>query len=120
MKKLVLVLVVLAPFLAFLRILPVRWLAKDKAVPSALYNGESRRILSNATPNGTLCLVGPDETRCEYFYFLHKKGFSFAQRDQLFQRDSTGIPKIESDIRQGARYIYTNDCVLTQNQDFRS
>ncbi len=106
------------PTLAFFRIVPPRFWAKDKAVPQELYLEPSRRALEEAVPNGQLCVVGPDSSRTIYFYFLHKKGFGFSETSDL-EALANGKPRLEDYIRRGARYLYTADPQLPQSKVLR-
>ena len=110
-----LVLLVLQPVMALIRIVPPRFLAKDKAVPQELYAEDSRERLEKAVPNQALCLVGPDGSGCIYFYFLHKKGFGFSRLEDL-EENLKGIPVIEEDIHRGAEYLYTNDLSISDRK----
>lgn len=107
-RPIFLTLLLLQPILAFFRIVPPRFWSKNKAVPLELYNEESRYKLEDAVPNNKLCVVGADNSRAIYFYFLHKKGFGFNQAADLVV-SSNGVPLIEQYIRRGGQYLYTDD-----------
>ncbi len=106
------------PTLAFFRIVPHRFWSKDKAVPLELYEESSREDLEKAVPNSELCVVGPDESHTIYFYFLHKKGFGFNDKADL-ESPVDGKPRLESYIRRGARYLYTNDPALSDSKSLK-
>jgi hypothetical protein len=106
------VLLLAQPALAFVRVVPPRWLRGPNGLPPELYYNDSRARLRAAAPDSALCVVGPDDSGCIDFYFLHKKGFGFAAKDQLFAADSTGRPYLSRCIQAGARYLYTNDSTL--------
>jgi hypothetical protein len=113
---LLLLILIAQPILACVRILPARWLNKNKAVPSELFEASSRKQLQDAVPDSALCLVGSDESGCIYFYFLHKKGFGFDNAEQLTQKISRDdISYINYCKALGALYIYTSDSTILQN-----
>jgi len=96
------------PCVAFFRIVPHRFWSDDKAVPRELYDEESRQRLEKAVPNDKLCVVGADNSRTIYFYYLHKKGFGFDQVTDLIA-PADGKPLIEQYVRRGAQYLYADD-----------
>lgn len=101
------------PIVAFFRIVPHRFWSPDKAVPRELYNEESRKRLEGAAPNDKLCIVGADDSRTVYFYYLHKKGFGFNRATDLIV-SADGVPLIEQYVRRGAEYLYTDDLSAAQ------
>ncbi|MFD2785814.1 ArnT family glycosyltransferase [Hymenobacter rubripertinctus] len=109
---LLVLLLVAQPVLAWVRIVPARWLHGPRELAPELYYEASRAQLRAAAPDSALCLVGPDNSGCIYFYFLHKKGFGFSGRDDLFARDSTGQTYLTTCLRGGVHYLYTDDSVL--------
>ncbi|MEO5570946.1 MAG: glycosyltransferase family 39 protein [Bacteroidia bacterium] len=122
-KKLtaLLVLIMFAqPVLACIRILPARWIRKDKAVPVELFDEQMRIKLIKAVPDDALCLAGPDNSGCIYFYYLNKKGFGYESTDGLEKK--TGNEEtvyLKQCIQLGAKYIYTSDSSFFQNQTFQ-
>ena len=112
-------LLVAQPVLAFIRIVPARWLRGANGLPTEFYDADMRAQLRTAVPDSTLCVVGPDISGCIDFYFLHKKGFGFSDANELFATDSTGVPNLEQYIRRGARYLYTNDSTLVRDARLR-
>ncbi len=102
------------PIVAFFRIVPPRFWAKDKAVPQELYVEASREKLEEAVPRNALCVIGEDNSRAIYFYFLHKKGFAFTELGDLTAL-SDGSPQLERDIQQGAQYLYTDDSQVAES-----
>ncbi len=91
----------LQPILAGIRIIPARFLSEEKGAGSILQNMESLSRLKKAVPDSSLCVVGPDNSRCIFFYFLHKKGFGFG--DQII----TGN-ELKEYRKKGARYLYSS------------
>jgi hypothetical protein len=108
------VLLLAQPTLAFFRIVPHRFWSDDKAVPQELYEESSRKELEKAVPNDALCIVGPDDSKTIYFYFLHKKGFGFNQLEDLTAKSANGL-KIEEYIQRGAKYLYSDDLNVDQS-----
>jgi hypothetical protein len=62
-------LLVAQPIVAFFRIVPPRFWAKDKAVPQELYLEASRERLEKAMPNDALCVVGGEQFTGHLFLF---------------------------------------------------
>lgn len=106
---LLLVLLLVQPVWAFARVGWGRWLHSSPGVAPELFDPVSRAALEAATPPGALCVVGPDESGCKEFYFLHKKGFGFEWPGQLAQPMPTGQPYLADCVAKGARYLYTDD-----------
>ncbi len=106
-----LALLLVQPVWAFTRIGVNRWLKGGPDVAPELYTPATRAALEAATPPGALCLVGPDDSGCIDFYFLHKKGFGFEHPGQLTEPSPTGRPYVADCVAQGAHYLYTNDSV---------
>lgn len=103
----VLILMIANPIVASIRILPARWMNKDKHVAMALYNEGTRAQLSNAVPQNALCIVGEDDSHCIYFYFLHKKGFGYDSWQSLVEtQNAKSEPIIKDYINRGATYLY--------------
>ena len=113
------VLLALQPVAAAVRVIPSRWGSGARGIPRELYYPASRAALTNAVPDTTLCLVGPDLSSCRYFYFLHKKGFSFPLTTDLFVPKPHGGTLLDSAVRYGARYLYTDDSLLLEHPQMR-
>jgi hypothetical protein len=103
------VLLIAIPIAAIIRIYPARWMKPGAMVPIELYSVEKRTDLINAAPQNQLCITGPDESGCIYFYFLHKKGFGFDNAAQLLKTDKNNKSALENYISRGAEYLYTDD-----------
>ncbi|MBD2770075.1 glycosyltransferase family 39 protein [Hymenobacter sp. BT664] len=104
-----LALLLVQPGWAFIRIGWNRWLKGGPAIAPELFNPATRAALEAVTPPAALCLVGPDDSGCEYFYFLHKKGFGFDRPEQLLEKRSAGQPYVAECVTRGARYLYSDD-----------
>ncbi|WBO84207.1 ArnT family glycosyltransferase [Hymenobacter yonginensis] len=91
------------------------WLRGPRDVPSEMYYPQSRALLENAVPNDALCLVGPDESGCKQFYFVHKKGFGLESSERLSWPTTTGEPYVADCIARGAQYLYLSDSTLLTN-----
>jgi hypothetical protein len=105
------ILLFLQPVLAGIRIIPSRFLAEEKSPHGIFYRDEARKRLEDAVPDSALCVVGPDNSRCIYFYFLHKKGFGFGD-------EGLAAPTLENYIRRGARYIYSTRDAVFRHKDW--
>jgi 4-amino-4-deoxy-L-arabinose transferase-like glycosyltransferase len=109
------ILLLVQPIWAFARVNYGRWLTRDPDVAPELFNPVTRAQLEAATPANALCLVGPDNSSCIDFYFLHKKGFAIEWAGQLVQPTAKGQLYIAECIARGARYLYTNDSTSLQD-----
>jgi hypothetical protein len=99
------------PVWAGLRIIPY-WVKEPRDVPKEMYYPATRAALREAVPDTALCLVGPDESGCRQFYFLHKKGFGLIYQEQLEDTTAQGQPYVANCIARGARYLYLSDTTL--------
>ena len=106
--NILLLLIIINPIIASIRILPSRWLNDNKAIPMELYNEDTRVKLIEAVPNNKLCIVGGDQSKCIYYYFLHKKGFGFTNSKELLKK-KRGRICIQNYINRGAEYLYFSD-----------
>jgi hypothetical protein len=97
-KLFLLVLLCILPITAFLRIAH-RWNTTDPGFNVDLYNYKNE--LRSAVSDNALCIVGDDKSGNIFFYYIHKKGWSF-DMDTLSPKD------IEWMIRQGAQYLYSD------------
>ncbi|RSK35285.1 ArnT family glycosyltransferase [Hymenobacter metallilatus] len=107
-----LALLLVQPVWAVIRIDWGRWLHHSPDVAPELFNPATRAELEAATPANTLSLVGPDNSGCIDFYYLHKKGFGFSRTDDLLTTMPSGQPYILHCITKGAHYLYTNDSTV--------
>ncbi|MCC3155942.1 glycosyltransferase family 39 protein [Hymenobacter sp. 15J16-1T3B] len=110
----------LQPVAAAVRVIPSRWGGGPREIPAELYYADSRQALETAVPNDALCLVGPDISGCKYFYFLHKKGFGFGATEDLWNAKPDGSTLLDSAVRAGTRYLYTNDSTALHNEKVRA
>jgi hypothetical protein len=102
-QKIVLLLILIQPILAFIRI-GGRFISEEKE-HSVFYNEEALHQLQDCAADDALCIVGPDPSRCIYFYFLYKKGFGFGGEGLVG-------PQVKDYITRGAEYLYTSDAGL--------
>jgi len=114
-KIVLLILLVAQLLLAEIRIAH-RWDEKNRYVPYELTNTEKLAILKSIPKEG-LSIVGPDISGVNYFYFLDREGFSFAQTKDLSDI-TNGEMKIDNFISRGARYLFTSDTQITSNPLF--
>ena len=108
-RPLLVVALLVQPLWAVARIDWGRWVNHSSDVAPELFNPVSRAALEAATPPGALCVVGPDDSGCIDFYFLHKKGFGFDEPGQLAANTYSGKNYLADCVASGARYLYTND-----------
>lgn len=86
------------PFTCYLR-MKKRWNIESPGFNSDLLKYKNE--LRSAVPYNALCIVGKDESRFIYFYYIDKKGWSFAN-DSLIKEE------IENRIENGAQYLYSD------------
>jgi hypothetical protein len=113
-----LLLLLAQPVLAATRIIPSRWMNENKSVPKEFLDTTTRAELESATPPNELCIVGPDNSGCIFFYFMHKKGFGFADKNDLLAAAANGKTVLENNIAQGAKYFITNDAGIITDERF--
>lgn len=102
----------ITPVLAFARIYPSRWAQGKSGIPSALLNSKSREKLSNAIPNSSKCIVGPDPSTTIYFYYLHKKGFCLPACETFSKVENSRGCYLRNYIKRGAQFlIIDNQCL---------
>ena len=99
------------PLWAALRVLP-RWVEAPRDVPQELYYTATRVALQKAVPDSALYPVGPDESGCKHFYFLHKRGFGLNTPKQSSSKTKHGQPYVADCIMRSARYLYLSDSTL--------
>lgn len=96
LRALGILLLVAAPVLCAIRIIPARWQREDLGIPGEFANPAQLSALQKAVPDNALIVTGPDPSGCIFFYFLGKKGYSF---EKDFTENSAGAYK-------GADYLY--------------
>jgi hypothetical protein len=107
------------PVLAAIRIIPPRWINANKSEPHEFYNKTLRAELENATPLKDLIITGPEDSGCILFYFLHKKGFGFLYPTELLELQPNKKTKIKDYIDRGAKYLYTNNPEVYNNNNLK-
>jgi hypothetical protein len=112
-----LALLLVQPVWATIRVDWSRWIKGDPDIAPELFNPVPRAALEAATPAGALCVVGPDDSGCKDFYFLHKKGFGFDRPEQLAAPapDGSNRTYLADCVAKGAKYLYTNDSLSLAN-----
>ncbi len=68
--------------------------------------------LQNAVPDDALCVVGNDESRNIYFYYIGKKGWGF-DHDNLEPGDLKGM------IQRGAKYLYSDSREIDDGESIK-
>lgn len=107
-KRIVVLWLLLAsmPALAMIRILPARWMKEDLGIPTEFANSVLREQLAVAVPDQDRVITVPDESGCIWLYFLHKKGFSYADETLFTTKNEKGEILFEEYKRRGARWMY--------------
>ena len=108
-RKLAVALLILQPILACVRIIPARFLTKEPDSRKIFYDQNALNKLQQMVPDSALCIVGPDDSKCIYFYFLKKKGFGYSEN---LSKD-----ELADYIKRGAKYIYTTQNELITNPE---
>ena len=108
-KKFAVFLIGLQPVLACVRIIPARFLSKEQNAMQSFYDPSALKRLQEMVPDSALCIVGPDDSKCIYFYFLKKKGFGYSE--------SLSKNEMADYVNRGAKYIYTTQNELINNLD---
>ena len=103
------ILVSIQPLLAYARIAPARFLSVETDDKNIFYHEESLERLQACVPSNSLCVVGPDNSRCIYFYFLKKKGFGFGE-------EGLNEETLKDAVQRGAKYLYISDQAISQQQ----
>ncbi|MES2689791.1 MAG: glycosyltransferase family 39 protein [Bacteroidota bacterium] len=96
----------LSPVVCSTRIIFSRWANPNKLVPAELYHEDSRTRLQQAVNDKERCIISGDVSNCIFFYFLDKKGFCYAGKDQLLQQVHGGETQIANNISRGATTLY--------------
>ena len=103
-KTLVLVVILVAPITAHLRI-SSRWNSNDVGFNKDFLT--YKKELQNAVPDDALCVIGNDVSGHILFYYTHKKGWRF-QNDDL----SEGL--LNHFINEGAMYLYSDSRTIDE------
>lgn len=104
LKFLTLLLLLILPFAAFLR-MQNRWDPEHPGFNKDLYKYKTE--LRNAVPKNALVAVGNDPSTSIFLYYIDKKGFTFEQ-DHLTAAWLGGM------ISGGAQYLYTDSEAVLQ------
>ena len=105
----VLILLLLLPFTAYLR-MKVRWNPNEPGFNKDLL--VYKQELSSAVPSNALCIVGNDESHYIFFYYIDKKGWAF-QDDQINEKD------LADRIKKGAQYLYSDTRKIDRDEKIK-
>ncbi len=100
---------ILLPVTAFLRI-DHRWNLESPGFNRDLLAHKTE--LRNAVPDDALCVVGNDESRNIYFYYIGKKGWGF-------DHDNLEPGRLKEMILRGARYLYSDSRAIDESAAFK-
>ncbi|MBI4944812.1 MAG: glycosyltransferase family 39 protein [Bacteroidetes bacterium] len=103
-------LLLILPVTAYVRA-DTRWDIQDPGFNSDLlvYKNELR----NAVPDTALCIVGNDESKNIFLYYVNKRGWAFENNDL----DSI---KIKTMIDKGAEYLYCDSREVDEKKEIKS
>jgi hypothetical protein len=104
-RILALILLLIAPILAIIRIAPARWSQGNEGIPMSFYNSETRKQIEDLFDRDALVIAGPDPSGCIFFYFTHTKGFSYNTNGALFDTMPDGNTRIHNYTQRGASYL---------------
>ncbi len=79
-------LILVSPLWSWLR-MHHNWTEKGFRVPNTIINVKNAPLIETYTSDNPLWIVGPDQSGCVYFYYLHAKGFpwyNLAENDTVF------------------------------------
>lgn len=91
-------LLLVLPLTAWLR-MQHRWDERQPGFNADLY--QYRDALRKAVPDDALCIAGNDESGYIFFYYIHKKGWSF-------QKDEPTADQLRAWRNMGAAYLYSD------------
>ncbi len=100
-------LLLMIPFLAFIRI-HGRWDKNRLGLNPDLYNYKTE--LREIVPDNKLVIAGNDESSYIFFYYIHKKGWSFAH-------DDLNEEELKKMIDEGAVYLYSSSRNVDENPE---
>jgi hypothetical protein len=108
---------------SFARIVPSRWVESKRQIPAEFADQNSLKLIRQAIPKHSKCLVGPDKSGCIYFYFTDTEGYSFEDPQELLSTKAEGkfMDILE---KAGVTYIICDqaekmDKVMTQLPEWR-
>ncbi len=111
---LILIVLIVQPALACIRIIPARWGKSDLGISQSFSDQSKLEKLKSFIPYNAKVIAGPDESGCIYLYFLHKKGFGYERENQLTETKE-GKLLIENYIDRGATYLVTTNASDVKN-----
>ena len=109
------ILLIVQPALACIRIIPARWGKSDLGISQTLSDNSQLTKLKSLIPDNAKVIAGPDESGCIYLYFLHKKGFGYERANQLTELKD-GVLLLENYISRGATYLITSNASDVKNE----
>ncbi len=104
-KYFTLLLLCLLPITAYLR-MQSRWNLDNPGFNKDLL--DHKEALRNAVPKDALCIVGNDESRFIFFYYVDKKGW-------VFCRNELDAPTLQNHIAKGAKFLYSDTRNIDEN-----
>lgn len=72
----------LAVFLAYLRVVPSNWQEGKYRIPETFLTKEKRKEIDKYAPENGKALVGPDPSGCILLYYLHIKGYNLHSSEE--------------------------------------
>lgn len=100
------VIILIQPALASVRILPARWMKADLGIPAQFADQTQLQQLIKEVPPEALVITGPDNSGCIWLYFLHKKGFSFQNSKEFFEKEINGTTAYQEALKRGSKWMY--------------
>ncbi|MBK9400061.1 MAG: glycosyltransferase family 39 protein [Bacteroidetes bacterium] len=100
------VFILIQPALASIRIIPARWMKADLGIPAQFADSEKLQQLIEVVPANDLVITGPDNSGCIWLYFLHKKGFSFENSKEFFEKENKGTTAYKEAVKRGGQWLY--------------
>lgn len=112
-KTIALILLLLAPVLAMVRIIPARWSAGNEGVLMSFYNSHTRDSITRLIPEHARVINGPDASNCINFYFTHTKGFGYRFEGDVLKTNNAGKRIVDDYINRGAQFL-----IITNEKDY--
>ena len=102
-------LLMILPATAFIRA-NTRWNLEKPGFNADLYTYKEE--LRSAAPDTALCVVGNDDSKNIFYYYLDKKGWAF-------ESDSLSPENLKTMTAQGAGYLYSDSRKLDENPELK-
>ncbi len=104
-------LIMISPLWSWVR-MHHNWTEKGFRVPNTLMDVKNATLIEKYTSENPLWIVGPDQSGCVYFYYLHAKGFPWYN---LEEKDSV----FDEYLNQGAQGFITDQPEIVKEMSLK-